>query len=149
MPLLIAIVTALGALVSPLAAEAQAPPDLTGTWNLTFETPRGERTFVVDLTHAADGLTGTLTLPRGQKSALKAATFVDGVLSFGVELGRGQRSMTQRFEGTFEDGVFSGEMQREGGPAMRGRRGPPEGGQGQGRRQGPGPRSFTMVRAGG
>ena len=105
-----------------------------------------------DLTHADDGITGTLTLPRGDTTEVKDATFVDGVLSFAVELGMGQRSMTQRFEGTLKDGTITGEMQRDGGPAMGGRGGAAGGqrrGGGQGQGQGPGPRTFTMVRAGG
>lgn len=140
--------TAVLALLTPAALQAQDAADLSGTWNLIFDTPRGEQTFVVELAHAGEELTGTLTLPRGQESEVKDASFVDGILTFTVEMGMGQRSMTHRFEGTLEEGILTGEMQREGAPAMGGRRGPPRGG-GQARRPAPGPRSFKMVRAGG
>lgn len=148
MSLLIALSTALMALIAPLGVHAQEAPEITGPWTLTFETPRGEQSFDVEFEGDGEELAGTLTLPRGQSTDLSEITFTDGVLAFTAELG--QRGMKMRFEGTLEDGVVKGEMEREGGPAMGARRGGRGGGQGRGGdRPGPGPRAFEMTRAGG
>lgn len=130
------------AAVRPAPALAQAE-SLTGLWELTWETPRGEQTLTLTLEQTDAAFSGTAETRMGEVP-VKDGVVEGDQITFVIEMtmgrpGGGQtRTIEQSFAGTLEDGVVTGEMSR---PAM----GPPGGGGGRGGGMG-GPLPFTMKR---
>lgn len=56
------------ALVFALAAAAQDAPKLTGNWEMTFETPRGNMTQTWVLEQTGNAVKGTLKATRGDRT---------------------------------------------------------------------------------
>ncbi len=139
---------AAGLALLPAALFAQT--DLSGMWTLTWETPRGEQSFEIEIEQSETTFTGMAEGPRGEMPIEEGEIDGDDI-SFVMTIsmparGGGQgRSLEQVFEGKLVDGKIEGEIQM---PAMGrgGGRGGAGGGAGRGAR---GPRSFTMERAGG
>lgn len=127
--------------IGPAPALAQSP-SLSGLWELTWETPRGEQTLKLTLEQTDAAFVGTAETRMGEAPVKNGV--VDGEkVTFVVEMsfnrpGDGEgRTVEQSFEGTLKDGVVTGEMSM---PAV----GPPGGGRGRGGMGGP--RPFTMKR---
>lgn len=126
---------------TPLAGLAQTP-SMTGLWELTWETPRGEQTLTLTLEQTDAAFAGTAETPMGE-APVKDGVVEGDKITFVVEMtvgrpGGGQtRTIEQTFAGTLKDGVVTGELTM---PAM----GPPGGGGGRGGAGGP--RPFTMKR---
>lgn len=137
------VLTAVAVLVAvPLAGFAQTP-SMTGLWELTWETPRGEQTLTLTLEQSEAAFAGTAETPMGD-APVKDGVVEGEKVTFVIEMTLGRpggaqsRTVEQSFEGTLKDGVITGELSM---PAM----GPP-GGAGGGRGRPGGPRPFTMKR---
>jgi hypothetical protein len=111
-----------------LAVPVQA--QVTGTWDLTSTTQRGERTITVTLVQDGTAVTGTAVMPRmgrpggaGAAAAaqqppeieIKDGTFEDGKLTFVITMGMGERSFSQTYVATTVtantmEGTISGGM---------------------------------------
>ncbi len=136
-------VTAVAVLVAaPLTGLAQTP-SMSGLWELTWETPRGEQTLTLTLEQTDAAFTGTAETPMGE-APVKDGVVEGEKVTFVIEMtlgrpgGNPSRTVEQTFAGTLKDGMVTGELSM---PAM----GPPGGG-GGGRGGPAGPRPFTMKR---
>jgi hypothetical protein len=118
-----------------LAQPVQAQVDMTGTWEITTVTQRGERTMTFTFEQNESALTGhTEFAPMGRPGGAGAGGApreipisngkVEGnQVTFQIVMGMGQRSMTQTFTGTLlEDGTMEGTM--TGGMGPQGQAGP-------------------------
>ena len=135
------IVAALVA-VAALSAAPVAAQDLTGTWELSQQTQRGQRTSTLALVQDGAELTGTLTLTLGGRrggggggGGAQEVTVEEGMVSgnnfsFSITLSFGGNSITQEYSGTVDGDAMEGEIA------------------GGGRRGGGGPRPFTGTRGG-
>ena len=108
-----------------LALPAAAQVDVTGKWEMTFETPRGAVTQVLVLEQSGTTVTGTAEVtgrdgpPGGGggrfTGAPRALTIesgaIDGAtLTFTIVRGMGQRAMTTEYRGTVDGDTISGTM---------------------------------------
>ena len=119
-----------------LAMPVQAQADMTGTWEITTVTQRGERTTTFTFTQDGNALTGHTELaPMGRPGgaggaggapreiAISNGKVEGNQITFQLVMGRGQRSMTQTFTGTLlEDGTMEGTI--TGGMGPQGQAGP-------------------------
>jgi hypothetical protein len=117
-----------------LAQPVQAQVDMTGIWEITTVTQRGER--VMTFTFKQDGATLTghtefAAMGRGGGAAAAAAPReisisngkVEGnQVTFQIVMGMGERSMTQSFTGTVSGDTMEGTM--TGGMGPQGQAGP-------------------------
>lgn len=117
-----------------LARPVQAQVDMTGIWEITTVTQRGER--VMTFTFKQDGATLTghtefAAMGRGGGAGAAAAPReisisngkVDGnKVTFQIVMGMGERSMTQSFTGTVSGDTMEGTM--TGGMGPQGQAGP-------------------------
>lgn len=106
-PVFAALAVAL-AFAAPAAAQ-----DVTGTWELSWETPRGAQT--VTMTFAVDGMnvTGTAQMRRGENTMdvpLKNGMLHGDQLMFALEFGMGDRTMTQNFVATVTGDTMTGKI---------------------------------------
>ncbi|MFC1661278.1 hypothetical protein ACFL3S_07500 [Gemmatimonadota bacterium] len=101
-------------LASPLQAQ-----DVTGSWDLTWETPRGTRTTTVALAQDGADVTGTATMqmmgrPGGggdggtQEIAISDGAMDGDQLTFSITLGMGDRTFTQTFAATVSGDTMEG-----------------------------------------
>lgn len=118
------------AVASPVLAQ-----DMSGSWVITSETPRGEQTMALEVVQQGSELTGTVTMQRMGRGGrggggggggagapgrgpmaveITDGTVADGDFSFSVTLGRGDRTFRQEFTGRFEGDEMSGTL--AGGP---------------------------------
>ena len=95
----------------PPALQAQ---DVTGTWELTSTTPRGERTLTVTLAQEGTAVTGTAQMAMmgrrggaagaGRRSPrevpISDGTFQEGTLTFTITMGIGERTFSQTYVAT-------------------------------------------------
>ncbi len=135
---LAAFVAAAALSAAPVAAQS-----LTGTWELTQETQRGQRTSTLALVQSGGSLTGTLTLTLGGRRGgggggggtrefdIEDGTVDGNSFSFSMTLSFGDNSFTQEYSGTFDGDSMEGQIA----------------GGGRGGRGG-GPRPFTGKRGG-
>ncbi len=107
-PSLAAVLAVLAALSFAFPASAQS---VAGTWDLSWETPRGAQntTFVF----AQDGMnvTGTARVRRGENTVevpVKNGMLHGDQLTFSVEFGMGQRTMAQTFTATVKGDAMEG-----------------------------------------
>jgi len=108
----------LAALAATFAFAASASAqDVSGTWEISWETPRGAQT--VNFTFAQDGsaLTGSAEMTMGRPGGgggqsrtveISDGTVEDGHISFSLALGGGQRSFTMSFAGTVDGDAMKG-----------------------------------------
>ena len=123
---LAAFVAAAALSAAPVAAQS-----LTGTWELTQETQRGQRTSTLALVQSGGSLTGTLTLTLGGRrggggggGGTREFDIEDGAVdgnsfSFSMTLSFGDNSFTQEYSGTFDGDSMEGQIAgggRGGGP---------------------------------
>ena len=124
--------------VAALSAAPVAAQTLTGTWELSQQTQRGQRTSTLALVQDGNSavITGTLTLTLGGRRSGGGSREVEveeGMVSgdnfsFSITLSFGGNSVTQEYSGTFDGDSMEGEIT------------------GGGRRGGGGPRPFTGTR---
>ena len=108
----------LAALAATFAfAASSSAQDVSGMWEISWETPRGAQT--VSFTFAQDGsaLTGSAEMTMGRPGGgggqsrtveITNGTVEDGNISFSMVLGGGQRSFTMSFAGTVDGDVMKG-----------------------------------------
>lgn len=99
---------ALLAFSSPAAAQ-----DVTGTWELTWETPQGARTTTFTFAQSGMEVTGTALMGRGdmvREVAIRDGHIHDGQLTFTLTLGMGERSMSQTFAATVTGDTMEGKV---------------------------------------
>jgi hypothetical protein len=108
------LMTLLLFLASPLGAQ-----DVTGTWELSWETPRGTRTTTVALVQEGSKVTGTATMQRMGRPGGSGGGLVDEIvisdgtmegdqLSFALTLERGGRTFSQSFTATVTGDTMEG-----------------------------------------
>ncbi|HSG09804.1 MAG TPA: hypothetical protein VLA36_15690 [Longimicrobiales bacterium] len=103
---ILATVAAALAFAAPAAAQDQDP---SGTWELSWETPRGAQT--VTMTFAVDGMnvTGTAQMRMGEVP-IKNGMLHGDQLMFAIEFGMGDRTMTQSFVATVTGDTMEGKI---------------------------------------
>lgn len=113
-----------------LAQPVQAQENMTGTWEITTVTQRGERTMTFNFKQDGATLTGhTEFAPMGRPGgaggaggapreiAISNGKVEGNQVSFQLVMGTAQRTMTQTFTGTMlEDGTMEGTMTGGAGP---------------------------------
>jgi len=125
------VLTGLALSAAPVVAQ-----DLTGTWEIASETPRGSQTMTLMLDQDGSALTGTVTLSGGGRrggdgggGGSRTIEISDGVVdgqsfSFTMTVSFGDRSMEQAFSGTIEGDSIEGTIEggRGGGRPFSGER---------------------------
>jgi hypothetical protein len=93
-------------LVSTAPAAAQS---VAGTWEISWETPRGAQT--VTFVFAQDGMnvTGTAQMRMGEVPVKNGMLHGDQ-LTFAIEFGMGERTMTQTFAATVTGDTMEGKI---------------------------------------
>lgn len=109
-PSLAAALAALATLAFALPASAQS---VAGTWDLTWETPRGAQTTT--FVFAQDGMNVTGTARMGRGEMVREVPIKDGMLhgdqlTFAIEFGMGERTMTQTFTATVKGDAMEGKV---------------------------------------
>ena len=101
---LFAALIVLLAFTAPAAAQGVA-----GTWEISWETPRGAQT--VTFVFAQDGMnvTGTAQM-RGGEVPVKNGMLHGDQLTFAIEFGMGERTMTQTFAATVTGDSMEGKI---------------------------------------
>jgi hypothetical protein len=127
---LVVAIALLGGLLIGAPVLAQ---DMTGTWELSSETPRGSRTMTLAVVQDGSELTGTLTMTRGGRPGgggggrgggqpmlieISDGTVEGGDFSFSATIERGGNTMSLKVTGRFEGDEASGMIEggRGGGP---------------------------------
>jgi hypothetical protein len=105
---LFAAALAFSAVSSPAAAQ-----EVTGTWELSWETPQGART--VTFTFAQSGMTVTGTALMGRADMVREVPIQNGMLhgdqlTFTLTLGMGERVMAQTFAATVKGDAMEGKV---------------------------------------
>ncbi len=93
-------------------AEPSEPPssDVTGVWELTLHSPRGEREITAELEMSADGkVSGEMSSERGTRTVEKGRMSGD-LLSFKTTQAMGERTMTASFSFTVTGETIEGTM---------------------------------------
>jgi hypothetical protein len=96
----------LASFASLMAAAAAYAADVSGTWKLSVESPRGVRESTLKLTQAGEELTGTLTGQRGDTPVKGTLKGKDLALSYTVDMQGNQ--MTVKYTGTVEGNTMNG-----------------------------------------
>jgi hypothetical protein len=102
----------LAALALALPAAAQNT-SLAGTWELSWETPRGAQTTTFVFAQDGMNVTGTATMRRGENTMevpVKNGMLHGDQLTFSLEFGMGERTMTQTFAATVKGDAMEGKM---------------------------------------
>lgn len=102
-----ALVAALATLLA-FAAPASAQ-SVTGTWELTWENPRGAQTVTFVFAQEGMNVTGTAQMRMGEV-AIKNGMLHGDQLTFTLELGMGERTMTQSFSATVKGDTMDGKI---------------------------------------
>lgn len=105
-----ALLAALALLALALPASAQS---VAGTWELTWETPRGAQTTTFVFAQDGMNVTGTARISRGEM--VREVPIKDGMLhgdqlTFAIELGMGQRALVQTFTATVKGDAMEGKV---------------------------------------
>ncbi|GMV05789.1 MAG: hypothetical protein AMXMBFR53_20660 [Gemmatimonadota bacterium] len=106
-----ALFTALAAFLA--LAPAASAQDLTGTWELSWEGPQGARTTTFVFAVEGMNVTGTAQMRRGENTMeipLKNGMLHGDQLTFSLELGMGERTMTQTFAATVKGDTMEGKI---------------------------------------
>lgn len=102
------VFAALAAVVAFAApAVAQSAPNLTGTWELTTEGPRGARTVTFTFKQDGAALTGTTEM-RQNTVEIKDGKVDGNTFTFTVEFGMGDRTFSQTYKGTVTGDAMEG-----------------------------------------
>ncbi len=108
----------LAALAATFAvATAASAQDVSGMWEISWETPRGGQTVTFTFTQEGSVLTGsaemTMRRPGGGSGQSRMVEITDGKvedgnISFSLEVGGGQRSFTMSFAGVVDGDEMKG-----------------------------------------
>jgi hypothetical protein len=100
--------------------EARAQVDITGTWEISWETPRGATTSTFTFEQDGGTFTGTAQMAMGGRrggagGGTREIEITDGKVdgdqvSFSMAMGRGERSFTFTFAGTVDGDAMEGTM---------------------------------------
>jgi hypothetical protein len=140
-PLRRRVLVAVGLLLGVLVGAPVLAQDMTGTWELSSESPRGSRTMILAVVQDGSELTGTLTMTRGGRRGgggggggggaaggrgggqpmeiqISDGVVEDGDFSFSATMERGGNTMVLKMTGRFEGDEASGMIEggRGGGP---------------------------------
>lgn len=97
-------------LVASSPASAQ---EVTGTWEISWETPQGARTTTFTFTQSGMEVTGTALMGRGdmvREVAIQNGMLHGDQLTFTLTLGMGERSMSQTFAATVKGDTMEGKL---------------------------------------
>jgi hypothetical protein len=97
------------ALVIPAAPAAAQDVDVSGTWELSWETPRGAQTVTVVFAQDGMNVTGTAQMRMGE-APVKNGMLHGDQLTFVLEFGRGDRTFSQSFAATVKEGTMEGKI---------------------------------------
>ena len=110
----------LALLMFPGTQEAQAQIDVTGSWELSWETQRGASTSTFTFTQDGMAFTGLAEMAMGRRGAgagggIREIEITDGkiegnTITFSMAMGRGERSMSFTFSGTVDGDTMEGTM---------------------------------------
>jgi len=92
-------------------ASAAASQDVNGAWELTWETPRGAQTVTFVFAQEGMNVTGTAHMRRGENTMeipVKNGMLHGDHLTFALEFGMGERTMTQSFAATVTGDAMEG-----------------------------------------
>jgi hypothetical protein len=97
-----------------VAATARAAADPNGTWNWKFTTQNGQE-VELSLTLKAEGekLTGSLTLPMGDKIDISQGSFKDDEVKFETSFERNGNTIKTKYKGKVEGDTIKGKTERE------------------------------------
>ena len=107
-------VPVLAVLAASVPAAAQ---DVSGVWEISWETPRGAQTVVFTFRQDGTALTGSAEMSMGRRGGgggrvrtveISSGSMEDGEIAFELVMGGGQRSFTMSFAGTVDGGVRKG-----------------------------------------
>ena len=100
--------------------EAQAQTDVTGTWEISWETQRGATTSTIVFAQEGLAFTGTAQMAMGGRGGgagggTREIEITDGQIdgdkiTFSLAMGRGERSMSFTFAGTVDGDTMEGTM---------------------------------------
>ena len=104
-------VSALAAMAAAVAfaapVVAQSAPNVTGTWEITSESPRGTRTQTFTFTQDGAKLTGS-TQMRDNTVEIKDGKVDGNQITFTVEFGMGDRTFSQTYKATVTGDAMEG-----------------------------------------
>jgi len=114
----------LGLLLFASAREAQAQANLTGTWEISWETQRGATTSTFTFVQDGNAFTGTAEMAMrggppgsggGGGGETREVEITDGkidgkTITFSMAMGMGERSMSFTFTGTVTGDAMEGKM---------------------------------------
>ena len=97
-----------------LAATASAAADPNGTWQWKFTTQGGQE-FELSLQLKAEGdkLTGSLTLPMGDKIDIANGTFKDDEVKFETSFERDGNTIKTKYKGKVDGDTIKGKTERD------------------------------------
>ena len=103
---------AVALLAGVATAHAQNTPpaaaDVSGAWELAWETPRGSTTMDLELRADGHTLTGRVETRAGWND-ITDGKVDDGAVSFAVQISRGERTFRMQFDGKLTaDGTLEG-----------------------------------------
>jgi hypothetical protein len=110
----------LAALAATFAVSAPASAqDVSGTWELSWETPRGAQTVVFTFVQEGTALTGSAEMRRGRPGGgggggqartaeISDGTVEDGSITFSLVLTGGPRTFTMDFAGSVDGDEMEG-----------------------------------------
>ncbi|MGD8320421.1 MAG: hypothetical protein PVJ02_08205 [Gemmatimonadota bacterium] len=102
------VLAALAATFAFASSVAAQTPDVSGTWMLSWETPRGAQTVTMTFKQDGTDVTGTAQLRMGEVP-IKNGKIDGDQLTFVLELGRGDRTFSQTFTAAVkDDGTMEG-----------------------------------------
>ena len=96
----------LGVVTGLLAAAAALAADVSGTWTLSVESPRGTRESTLVLTQAGEELSGTMKTQRGDTPV--KGTLKGNALVLSYELDMQGNKMAVKYDGTVDGNAMSG-----------------------------------------
>jgi len=108
-----ALLLAVFGLVTLALPAAAQNASVTGTWELSWETPRGAQTTTFVFAQDGMNVTGTATMRRGENTMevpVKNGMLHGDQLTFSLEFGMGERTMTQTFAATVKGDTMEGKM---------------------------------------
>jgi hypothetical protein len=109
-PSLAAALAALAIVSFAVPASAQS---IAGTWELSWETQRGAQTTTFVFAQDGMNVTGTAQIRRGERAMevpIKNGMLHGDQLTFSLEMGMGERTMSQTFAATVKGNAMEGKM---------------------------------------
>jgi len=112
--MMVVVVVACAAMVSPAWAEEK--PNPTGTWKWTVDINGQTREVTLKLKLEGDKLTGAMVGRNNQETAIEDAKYKDGEVSFKVTRERNGQKVTSQYTGKVSGDSFKGksEFERDG-----------------------------------